>query len=195
MPLIPVGRRYTATVSGSAQKRVTCFSCQASYEYRLTGRAVGGATSALWLDNEGTKERAVAKARKNLDALLQRSHAPVPCPVCGNYQPNMVKILRAKHGRNYDPNAYARERAGTTDQAAWQKTRTENSKAAYLTFIDVWPHSSLTAEAHAKIYEIEGRKRERPTTRRRAIAIRVLISLIIFGGLFFLSWMMFGKRY
>src|SRR2546423_327007 len=107
MPIIPYARRYTATVSGSARKRVKCFSCQASYEYEITGQASGGATSALFLDNKGAKERAVARARENVDAFLQHSHLPVPCPLCGNYQPNMVDILRKKYGRKYDPNANA----------------------------------------------------------------------------------------
>src|SRR5262249_44368978 len=161
-----------------------------SFEYEITGRASGKGTSALFLDNKGAKERSLAHARENLDAALQRSHAPVPCPLCGNYQPNMVDILRAKYGRNYDPNAYARNRAGTTDQAAWQKARTQNNEAAYRTFIEVWPHSGLTTEAKVKLYEIEGAKGEQawPAARRRAIVIRILFTMTVFGAIAFLSW-------
>ena len=192
---IPYALRFKATVSGTTRKRVTCFSCQASYEFDITRQVNGEGVSALFLDNKGAKKRAVRNARENLDEVLKRSQDPVPCPVCGMYQPSMVEILRRKRGRRYDPNLYARQRAGTTDRAAWKKALSENTLEAYQAFIQIWPHSPLTIEAQVKVWKTEGRKREEewtPATGMRSIIVRVVFAAAAFGCLFLLSWK-FGR--
>jgi hypothetical protein len=94
MPRIPVGNRYTATVSGSTLKYVTCSCCGCQFVYQLKREASGEATSFLWLDNSGATNRARKSASKSLNNRLQNEVNARSCPDCGMYQENMVGKLK-----------------------------------------------------------------------------------------------------
>jgi hypothetical protein len=91
---IPIGTRHIAAVRGTVWKFVSCTHCQERYAYLLELEATGEDHDLLFLDGQGSAERARAQAERN---LLQKSHnivLPVPCPSCGSYQDDMSKKLR-----------------------------------------------------------------------------------------------------
>lgn len=91
---IPVGTRYTATVSASVWKTVSCASCPCDFAYKMSRKAQGMGSSPLWLDNEGAKNRASAEANQRLEKLLATQFDVVWCPRCGSYQPSMFPRVR-----------------------------------------------------------------------------------------------------
>jgi hypothetical protein len=91
---IPIGAKYVAAVQGAAWKFVSCAHCQQRYAYLLELEATGEVHDLLFLDGEGSAERARAQAEQN---LLQKSRnvvLPVPCPNCGFYQDDMSRKLK-----------------------------------------------------------------------------------------------------
>jgi len=94
MPRIPVGNKYTATVTGSAMKHVICSHCGCEFVCQLKRQAAGEATSWLWLNNNGASYNARASATDALNNKLQNEIDAVPCPNCGMYQENMVRKLK-----------------------------------------------------------------------------------------------------
>src|SRR5438309_799407 len=93
---IPTGMRYTATVSGSVWKPLTCEFCKLDFAYRITRKATGTGRSALFLDNDGARARAGSYAYANLQRELEKSFEVVPCPKCGRYQAQMFSKLKWK---------------------------------------------------------------------------------------------------
>lgn len=79
---------YTATVSGTVLKFVTCEQCQAEYLYRL--ERTGQFTSRC-------DEHSLERAKEELNKALEEGIDPVPCPVCGWYQDDMVIEARRLH--------------------------------------------------------------------------------------------------
>lgn len=98
---IPVGTRYTATVSASVWKTVSCASCPCDFAYKLSRQAQGMGASPLWLDNQGAKNRASAEARARLEKLLATASDVVWCPRCGSYQPSMFGRVRWKANQRW----------------------------------------------------------------------------------------------
>jgi hypothetical protein len=94
---IPYARRYRATLTGTAAKRVHCESCHGEYVYQMERTATGRGTSILFLDNEGAQSRAGRDAENKVRSKLEREIDVVPCPLCGWYQATMVPKLRWKH--------------------------------------------------------------------------------------------------
>jgi hypothetical protein len=94
---IPYALDYAAILKGHAPKLVRCEKCQFEYVYLLSRRAKGEATSFLFLDNKGARERAQSRAADRLSQKLEQSCDPVPCPECGWLQAEM--IARARHLR------------------------------------------------------------------------------------------------
>jgi hypothetical protein len=94
---IPYGMDYTATVTGSTAKLVSCEQCQVEYVYKLQRTATGSGSSLLFVDNEGARNRASSRAGAKLDQVLDRAVDLVPCPACGWYQKNMVAKARRLH--------------------------------------------------------------------------------------------------
>ncbi|MFO0965999.1 MAG: hypothetical protein U0793_10505 [Gemmataceae bacterium] len=91
---IPIGGKHVAAVQGAVWKFVSCARCQERYAYLLELEATGEDHDLLFLDGEGSAERARAKAEEN---LLQKSRnvvLPVPCPNCGSYQEDMARKLK-----------------------------------------------------------------------------------------------------
>ncbi|MFN7133553.1 MAG: hypothetical protein ACK4N5_15860, partial [Myxococcales bacterium] len=84
---------YYAEVSGSTVKPVLCDTCGCAFIYRMGRRAsVQGRSNLAW-DPEALKEGAADEATTLLDESLRLECEPVPCPRCGNYQPDMVREL------------------------------------------------------------------------------------------------------
>src|SRR5262249_41860822 len=81
-------------VQGTVWKFVSCGHCRQGYAYQLELEATGEDHDLLFLDGQGSAERARAQAEEN---LLQKSRnvvVPVPCPGCGCYQDDMVRKLK-----------------------------------------------------------------------------------------------------
>jgi hypothetical protein len=91
---IPIGKKYTATVTGSVMKGVVCEQCKLEYVYTLTRQAQGEGTSLLGLNDGGAERRASDAANTVLKKILDRAQDPVPCPGCGWYQESMIAIVR-----------------------------------------------------------------------------------------------------
>lgn len=96
---IPLGMKYTSTVSGSIAKHVQCEQCSEEYVYIAERQASGEGSSALFLDNQGGKQRAADRAVKSLQKSLEKAVEPVPCIGCGWLQSDMVAEAKRRHHR------------------------------------------------------------------------------------------------
>jgi hypothetical protein len=97
-----VGRKYTATVTGSVWRAVTCEHCRMQWAYKLTRKAEGTGRSPYFLDNNGASDRASEEAHASLQRALANDVDPVPCPRCQKYQANMFGEARyAEFGHWY----------------------------------------------------------------------------------------------
>lgn len=94
MPRIPVGNKYSSTITGSTLKPVTCEYCGCQFLYQLKRAGKGEAESFLWLNNRGAENRARVSATNHLNDRLQSDIDAISCPDCGMYQENMVKKLK-----------------------------------------------------------------------------------------------------
>ena len=86
---VPIRTKYVAAVRGAVWKFVSCTHCQQRYAYLLELEATGEDHDLLFLDGEGSAERALAQAEHNLLQKSQKCVLPVPCPHCGFYQEEM----------------------------------------------------------------------------------------------------------
>jgi len=91
---IPIGAKTTAAAEGATLKVVSCEHCHQNYAYRLELRAIGVDHNLLFLDSEGSARRAQAQAEQNLLKMCRNVVRPVPCPNCGFYQDDMVKLIK-----------------------------------------------------------------------------------------------------
>jgi hypothetical protein len=91
---IPIGRIHVAAVRGAVWKFVTCARCQQGYAYLLELEATGECHDLLFLDGEGSAQRARAQAERSLLQKSRNSVLPVPCPNCGFYQDEMSRQLK-----------------------------------------------------------------------------------------------------
>ncbi len=94
--LIPVGTKYSCSLSGWMWKNVVCESCQSEYRYKAVEVVTGVADDFLWVDKSGAKKRAEEQAHNKLERRLARAIEPVPCPNCGWYQKNMTALFKRK---------------------------------------------------------------------------------------------------
>ena len=92
--LIPIGRRHVATLRGAVWKFVNCEHCQKQYAYLLELEATGKDHDLLFLDGEGSAERARAQAAQNFLQQSRNRVRPIPCPYCGFYQAEMAQQLK-----------------------------------------------------------------------------------------------------
>lgn len=97
---VPVGAKYTATVTGSDWKPVHCEHCACDFDYLVSDRAVGTGVSPLWLDNRGASERAYYYADSDLKRRLRGLKGIASCPECGLFQASMVTGLRREATRD-----------------------------------------------------------------------------------------------
>jgi hypothetical protein len=92
--LIPIGVVRAARVHGAVWKFVACAHCQQPYAYLLELEATGEDHDLLFLDGNGSAERARARAEQNLVQKSRNVARPVPCPSCGFYQDDMARNLK-----------------------------------------------------------------------------------------------------
>lgn len=97
---IPIGVKRVAVVHGTAWKLVLCEGCQQPYAYRLDLEARGEDIDLLFLDGEGSAERARNHAQENLQRKSDNCVLPIPCPNCGLYQAEMARRLRDEKSVN-----------------------------------------------------------------------------------------------
>jgi hypothetical protein len=97
MALIPVGTNYHVDMQGTAYKHVQCEECGRDYYYRMTRDALGGATSWLFLNQEGAQAAAVRKAKEKVEEQLSQESDPIPCPHCGRFQEHMLPYARREY--------------------------------------------------------------------------------------------------
>jgi hypothetical protein len=90
------GRFFTAELSGTKVKHISCQKCGDNYVYVLRRTGEGTGKSVLWLDNDGARGSADTSARQDLHAKLAKGVDPVACPACGWYQKTMVAAVRAR---------------------------------------------------------------------------------------------------
>ena len=91
---IPIGVVRRARLHGAVWKFVTCAHCQQPYAYLLELEATGTDHDLLFLDGEGSAQRARAQAEQNLAQKSRNVVLPVPCPHCGFYQDDMARNLK-----------------------------------------------------------------------------------------------------
>jgi hypothetical protein len=97
---IPIGTRYVAAVRGAVWKFVSCAHCQQRYAYLLELEATGEDHDLLFLDAEGSAQRAQAQAEQHLLQKSRNCVLPVPCPNCGFYQEEMAQQLKEEAWTN-----------------------------------------------------------------------------------------------
>ena len=91
---IPIGVTRVAAVQGAVWKFVSCARCHERYAYLLELEATGEDHDLLFLDGEGSAQRARAQAEQNLAQKGRNVVLPVPCPNCGLYQDDMARMLK-----------------------------------------------------------------------------------------------------
>jgi hypothetical protein len=85
---------HTVTLSASVVKEVTCVKCRTCYCYAMKRTEFGTGTSVYGIDTQGAVDSAANRAAQKLQTALNDSFELVPCPNCGDYQPDMVTFLR-----------------------------------------------------------------------------------------------------
>jgi hypothetical protein len=116
----------------------------------ITREVAGGGHSAFYLNNAGAAASAKMRAHANLNRVLHQAIEPVHCPACGIFQPDMVRVLRERHGKRYEPNKYASERIAVPIENAWRAACAANTKESYTKFKEVWPTHTWYAEKQIK---------------------------------------------
>jgi hypothetical protein len=96
MVRIPLGSEHYATHTDSALKTEHCEKCGAEYAYVMTRTAEGSAFNPLFLDAEGAKRWAAARAQVNTQVVLASASDTIPCPRCGWFQKKMVETMRKR---------------------------------------------------------------------------------------------------
>src|SRR5262249_15580565 len=132
-------RSHTAIVSGSITRREQCRGCSCLFEYEITCTATGGGHSPFLLTDATAKAAAEKRARINLSLALNEAIEPVHCPRCGIFQPDMVRVLRERHGDRHDANKYAAERIAVPIEDAFRDACAANTIESYTRFREVWP--------------------------------------------------------
>lgn len=88
---------YTAQMSATAVRDVTCEKCRTRYAYAIKRSDFGTGTSIYGLDDAGAERRAANQAAERLREALDNAIELVPCPNCGHYQPDMSAFLKRAH--------------------------------------------------------------------------------------------------
>jgi hypothetical protein len=120
------------------------------FKYSITREVAGGGHSAFFLNNAGAAASAKMRAHANLNRALHQAIEPVHCPACGIFQPDMVRVLRERHGKGCEPNKYASARIAVPAENAWRAACAANTVECYTKFIEVWPTLSWYAEKQIK---------------------------------------------
>jgi len=96
---IPYARTFTTSMTGEVVVQAICEQCRHGYAYRLKRQTHGEATSWLFINEQGAREKAETQAQAELARKLSTEVDGVPCPQCGTFQTDMIPVLRlAYHG-------------------------------------------------------------------------------------------------
>jgi hypothetical protein len=155
-------QRHEAWVSGSTKRRVRCVECSYDYEYEITREGWGRGDSPYSLSNTAAAANAKMRARADLARSLNEAIEPRHCPVCGIFQPDMVRLFRKQYGKQFDPNKYASKRiigspgafAGSPFEAL-RAADAENTVEAYTKLMETWPYTLFLYHAKQRIEQIE----------------------------------------
>jgi hypothetical protein len=81
---------------GTIEKTISCEQCGSIYVYQTTRVAWVTVDESLLPFPKSSQEmkKARQKAENDLPGVLDRAVDPVPCPVCGWYQSNMIPLVR-----------------------------------------------------------------------------------------------------
>src|SRR5262249_12414901 len=93
--LIPIGRIYTTTRTGSTIKLVRCVHCETEFVYLVQRTASGAGMSPLGAIDERAQQIAAEVADSALSTKLDSAFDVVPCVHCRRYQPEMIARLRS----------------------------------------------------------------------------------------------------
>ncbi len=85
---------FTSYVWASTHRTVSCSHCATEYVYAMRCRGVGGSGAPMGLGQERAKVAAQSRAVHQLQHALRSSYEAVPCPKCGQLQPDMTRLLR-----------------------------------------------------------------------------------------------------
>jgi hypothetical protein len=91
---IPVIVKRVAEVRGAVWKLVRCASCRDEYAYLVELQATGVDHDVMILDVDASAQRAQARAEESLARMARNVVLPVPCPHCGCYQDDMVRLIK-----------------------------------------------------------------------------------------------------
>ena len=91
------------------------------------------------------------RARADLARELNEAIEPTHCPVCGIFQPDMVRLLRKQYGKQYDPNKYASERIAVPIMDALRAANAENTVESFTKFMETWPYVFFRSYAQDRI--------------------------------------------
>jgi hypothetical protein len=148
-------RQYETSISGSTEKRIRCVGCSHVFEYEITREGFGRGDSPFNLSNAEAAANARKRAQADLSQALSEGIEPIHCTSCGIFQPDMVRLLRERHGKHLDPNKYASDRIITIpiEEAIKQALRAanaENTVKSYTKFLETWPYSFYGSWAKEK---------------------------------------------
>jgi hypothetical protein len=91
---------YTASVRVFQTRTVCCANCGEQYLYDMKAKGQAKASTGEGfiraLSGSEAKEKASAEARASAEQQLADTIDVVPCPTCGNYQPDMVALLKKR---------------------------------------------------------------------------------------------------
>jgi hypothetical protein len=90
------GNVWTAYAQAEGKRAVTCSSCGCQFGYPVELTATGVARSPYFLDEEGAKQRAQERADEQLTRIFDSYVVPMPCPGCGDYQPEMIDAMKRR---------------------------------------------------------------------------------------------------
>lgn len=93
------GNRHTARVGGQSTRRVDCVRCGCQFEYPVEIYGVGTAHSPFFAFEREARRKALERAEDDLDRRLDTEVVPLPCPECGDYQPDMIDVLRRRRAK------------------------------------------------------------------------------------------------
>ncbi|WP_254507833.1 hypothetical protein [Anatilimnocola floriformis] len=96
---IPVVVRHVVRVKGEMLKLITCEHCQTEFGFVVQLEASGEEHDIIMADAGGAK-RATKRAEQNLLKKGNNEVHPIPCPQCGAYQEDMVKLLKEEGTSN-----------------------------------------------------------------------------------------------
>ena len=91
---IPAGTRIKAPILGRTRKLVRCEQCATEFSYIMERECEGLAERSSYNDDNQASMAAAQFAVDKIRKILARDLDYVPCPKCGRYQRNMLRLMR-----------------------------------------------------------------------------------------------------